>query len=156
MRLKKEQNVKECTICLMGIAVMLLAFFFYSLFAPERWLAPAVALMFFLVLSFAVFLNAQWEIAPSGISMYLFFGKMKAKSYSWEEFRFVSVYPVLGNGRRPEREMIVCAAEEPVKKYKNSRSCMLKGKHLCFENTEENRLIFSPYFTQQSGSPFSV
>ena len=56
---------------------------------------------------------------------------------------------MLGKGRTLTSEMIVCAENKPYKKFSNSIAYALHGHYLSFENNEENRKIFSPYFTGQ-------
>lgn len=77
------------------------------------------------------------------------FGKIKVKTYLWSNFCYVGSLLVLGKGRTLTSEMIVCAENKPYKKFSNSIAYALHGHYLSFENNEENRKIFSPYFTGQ-------
>lgn len=147
MRVNKAKNVKEINICLAAIFCLLFVMSICSAFSGEKWSCALLIVLILFLFSLSILINMEWEINCTGITCYILFGKIKAKTYLWSDFCYIGCLPVLGKGRELTRELIVCAEKKPYKKYSNSNAYSLHGHCLSFENTKENLILFSPYFT---------
>ena len=147
MKIKKAKNLKEINICLYAFFGVLLILAIRSAFSCEKWDCAVLGLLMLFLLFRLI--NLEWEVNCAGITCYILFGKIKVKTYLWSNFCYVGSLLVLGKGRTLTSEMIVCAENKPYKKFSNSIAYALHGHYLSFENNEENRKIFSPYFTGQ-------
>lgn len=146
MRIKKSKISKEINICLCVFFCLLLAFSIWSVFSPQKWDFAILITLMLILFGLYQLINLEWEINSSGIACYVFFGKIKAKTYSWSDFSYIGDLLVVGKGRTLTKKMIVCAEKKPFKKYSNSSAYTLHGHYLSFESTKENQKLFSPYF----------
>lgn len=149
MRIKKEKNLKKINICLLALFCVLSILSIISAFSNEKMDFMLLISLTFILFFLAMLINMEWEVNRYGITCYIFWGKVKVKTYSWSRFCYIGDLLMLGKGRTLTKKMIVCAVNKPYKKYSNSTAYALHGRYLSFENTTENQSAFSPYFTGQ-------
>lgn len=149
MRIKKQKNLKEINTCLYAFSGVLLILGIRYAFSGEKWDCAVLGLLMLILFLLFMLINLEWEVNCAGITCYTLFGKVKVKTYLWSNFCYVGSLLVLGKGRTLTSEVIVCAENKPYKKFSNSMAYALHGHYLSFENNEENRKIFSLYFTGQ-------
>lgn len=146
MRIKKSKEIKNVNICLYVLFCLLTIFGVWSFFSPQKWDLTSLVFLIFIVFILYLLINLEWEVSFSGIICFAFWGKIKVKSYLWSDFSYIGPLLVVGKGREFTNKMLVCAEQKPFKRYVNSSAYTLRGHYLAFEDTEENRKLFSPYF----------